>query len=131
MTDQPFGLRRLGQIAVTVRDLDRAVTFYRDVLGLPFLFRAPPAMAFFDLDGIRLLLGEPEGESTEHFASILYFRVDDIAGTADGLRTRGATFDRDPELVARLPDREIWLAFFKDSEGNTLALMEERGRVDG
>ena len=120
------GLSRIGQISMTARDLDRAITFYRDTLGLRFLFRAPPQLAFFDCDGVRLLLDVPEDKEFDHPGSILYFTVDDIAGMHQVLVSRGVTFRREPHLIARLPDREIWMAFFDDTEGNTLALMSER-----
>lgn len=115
----------IGQIAINVRDLPRAIAFYRDVVGLKFLFEAPPKMAFFDCGGVRLLVGEPEAPEHNHPSSILYFRVADIHGAARGLAERGAEIVSPPHLVAKLPDRELWLAFFKDGEGNTMALMFE------
>ena len=121
----PPGLSRIGQIAVPTRDLDRAVAFYRDVLRLPFLFRAPN-LAFFDCAGTRLMLGEPEGEAAAAtHASILYFDVPDLPASYDDLRARGVVFKDAPHLIARMPDHELWMAFFADSEGNTLALMCE------
>jgi predicted enzyme related to lactoylglutathione lyase len=101
------------------------VRFYRDSLGLSFLFTAPPQMAFFDCGGVRLLLGVPEEKAFDHPGSILYFTVDDIRQMHRVLVSRGVTFRQEPHLVARLPDREVWLAFFDDTEGNTLALMSE------
>jgi len=121
-------LSRIGQIAMTARDLDRAVAFYRDTLGLRFLFRAPPRLAFFDCDGVRLLLDVPEDEEFDHPGSILYFAVEDIRQMHQALVARGVTFRKDPHLIARLPDREVWMAFFDDTEGNTLALMSEPQR---
>ncbi|MBR9990630.1 MAG: VOC family protein [Gemmatimonadetes bacterium] len=119
------GIRRIGQIAITVGDVDRARTFYRDVLGLRHLFDAPPKMSFFDCDGIRLLLGEPEpGEAVRH-ASILYLDVADITASHEQLAGRGVQFDVPPHKVADLGDRELWLASFRDSEDNVLALMSE------
>jgi methylmalonyl-CoA/ethylmalonyl-CoA epimerase len=119
------GLSRIGQISMNARDIERAVTFYRDVLGLRFLFRAPPALAFFDCDGQRLLLDKPEDKEFDHPGSVLYFSVADISATHKLLASRGVTFRREPHLVAKLPDREVWMAFFSDTEGNTLALMSE------
>jgi methylmalonyl-CoA/ethylmalonyl-CoA epimerase len=119
------GIRQIGQIAVTVRDLDRAVAFYRDTLGLTFLFQAPPKMAFFDCGGVRLMLGLPEDAEFDHPASILYYKVDDIQGTWAALEGRGADLRQPPHLLARMPDHELWMAFLRDSEGNTLALMSE------
>lgn len=122
-TGREFGLSTIGQIAVHVQDLDRAVGFYRDRLKLPFLFQAPPGLAFFDAGGVRLMLSRPEGEGGG--ASILYFRVEDIAQAAAALRARGVTFVDDPHLIAEMDTYDLWMAFFRDSEGNTLALMSE------
>jgi len=119
------GLSRIGQISMNARDFDRAVTFYRDTLGLKFLFTAPPHLAFFDCDGVRLLLDMPEDKEFDHPGSILYFAVDDINAMHQKLVSRGVTFRKAPHLIARLPDREVWMAFFNDTEGNTLALMAE------
>ena len=119
-----FGLQRLGQIHTRAIDLERAVAFYRDVLGIPFLFEVP-GMAFFDLDGVRLLLGEPESGEHDHPGSILYFDVPDLERAHHELQARGVGFDSEPSLIARMPYHELWMAFFKDSEGNQLALMSE------
>jgi methylmalonyl-CoA/ethylmalonyl-CoA epimerase len=119
------GLSRIGQIAMNARDFDRAVRFYRDTLCLPFLFTAPPHLAFFDCDGVRLLIDLPEDKEFEHPGSILYFAVDDIRAMHQTLVSRGVVFRKEPHLIARLPDREVWMAFFGDTEGNTLALMSE------
>ena len=118
-------LTRIGQISINARDLERAVAFYRDALGMSFLFQAPPKMAFFDCGGIRLMLGVPGVAEFDHPSSILYFKVDDIQGTYSTFRERGVEFRGEPHLIARMPDHELWMAFFRDSEGNTLALMSE------
>jgi methylmalonyl-CoA/ethylmalonyl-CoA epimerase len=118
-------LGAIGQIALPVHDIDRATTFYRDVLGLPFLFSAPPQLAFFDCAGVRLMLSVPESPEFDHPGSTLYFRVNDIDIACRELAGRGARFRGRPECVARLPTHELWLAFFDDPEGNTLALMSE------
>jgi methylmalonyl-CoA/ethylmalonyl-CoA epimerase len=120
----PLGLSTLGQLSVNVRDLSRATTFYRDTLGIPFLFEVPK-MAFFDLDGVRLMLASPEGPGTEQAGSILYFKVEDLTETHGGLTSRGVVFDTGPTLVADMGDHELWMAFFKDTEENQLALMSE------
>jgi methylmalonyl-CoA/ethylmalonyl-CoA epimerase len=119
----PFGLRRIGQIRVQVTDVERAVTFYRDALGMPFLF-AFPGMAFFDLDGVRLMLVEPEGRAFGG-ESAIYYRVDDIAAAVEALESRGVTFDDQPHVVHRDPAYDLWMAFFRDPDGNVLALMSE------
>jgi predicted enzyme related to lactoylglutathione lyase len=118
-------LSRIGQIAVNARDLERAVAFYRDALGMPFLFQVPK-MAFFDCAGIRLMLGVADEAEFDHRSSLLYFTVEDIRAAHAALAGRGVSFRNEPHLVAKLPDREIWMAFFDDSEGNVLALMSER-----
>lgn len=120
-----LSLSRIGQISVIVHDLDRAVAFYRDVLGMKFLFQAPPKLAFFDCGGIRLMLSLPEEAEFDHPGSILYYKVDDIQATWKSLSDHGADLRSEPHLLARMPDHELWMAFFRDTEGNTLALMSE------
>lgn len=102
-------LARIHQISMRVHDVDRATRFYRDALGLPFLFAAPPRLAFFDCAGVRLMLSTPEPEF-DHPGSILYFAVDDIRAAADTLKARGVVFRDEPHNVATLADREVWLA---------------------
>lgn len=119
-----IGLSRIHQISMRAHDVDRAVRFYRDTLGLPFLFAAPPRLAFFDCNGVRLMLSTPE-PGFDHPGSILYFAVEDILDMHETLRSRGVAFRTDPHRIATLADREVWLADFEDSEGNTLALMSE------
>ncbi len=115
----------IQQIAVNARDLARATAFYRDRLGLKHLFDAPPHMSFFDCGGIRLMLSLPEKPEFDHASSILYFRVDDIARAHEDFAAKGVKFRDKPHLVARLPDRQIWMAFFDDSEGNMHAITSE------
>jgi methylmalonyl-CoA/ethylmalonyl-CoA epimerase len=127
MTDTSTRLSTIGQITLVIKDLARAVEFYRDRLGMRFLFQAPPSLAFFDCDGIRLMLSPPEKPGDEACSgSVLYFRVKDIAAAHVDLERKGVAFLQAPHLIARMPDHELWMAFFSDSEGNTLALMEER-----
>jgi methylmalonyl-CoA/ethylmalonyl-CoA epimerase len=118
------GLSQIGQINVPVHDLPRAVSFYRDLLGVKFLFEVPN-MAFFDCAGVRLLLALPEGEADRPASSVLYFKVDDIQAAHLALQTRTVRFSAVPHLIARMPDHDLWMAFFEDSEGNTMALMSE------
>ena len=117
-------LDRIGQIAVPVVDLDRAVTFYRDTLGMRFLFQAPPGLAFFDVGGVRLMLDGPAAAEAGHGA-IIYYRVADLHGTHEALTARGVRFESAPHLIARMPDHELWMAFFRDPDHNVLALMSE------
>lgn len=121
-------LSQVGQVAVNVRDVKRAVEFYRDTLGMRFLFEIPGA-AFFDCGGLRLMLGVGETPEHQHPASILYYRVDDIHATWAALAARGVAGVREPHLLARMPDHDLWMAFFRDSEENVLALMSELPRA--
>jgi methylmalonyl-CoA/ethylmalonyl-CoA epimerase len=123
MTDEQIGLRRIGQIRVQVSDIDRAVTFYRDALRMPFIFQFP-GMAFFDLDGVRLMLVEPEGRAFGG-ESAIYYGVDQIDAAVAALEGRGVTFDDRPHVVHRDDAHELWMAFFRDPDGNVLALMSE------
>lgn len=116
----------IGQIAITVADVPRSVEFYRDALGLPLLFQAPPGLAFFDCGGIRLMLSQPEGAFKPGSSSVVYFRVTDIEGTARAMKTRSVPFVDEPHLIAKMPDHELWMCFFRDPDGHTLALMEEK-----
>lgn len=117
----------IGQIALTVADVGRSVAYYRDTIGLPFLFEAPPALAFFNCGGVRLMLSAPEGAFKAGGNSVvIYFRITDIEGTHAQLRSRGVTFVDEPHRVARMPDHELWMCFFRDPDGHTLALMEEK-----
>jgi methylmalonyl-CoA/ethylmalonyl-CoA epimerase len=116
----------IGQIAMPVKDLSRAVEFYRDRLGMEFLFQAPPSLAFFKCGTIRLMLDVPTESEFQHPGSPIYFLVDDLDAAYRELRARGVPFRGEPHLIARLPDHELWMAFFDDGEGNTLALMHEK-----
>jgi methylmalonyl-CoA/ethylmalonyl-CoA epimerase len=127
-TVSSFGLSEIGQIAINVRDLKRATTFYRDTLGMRFLFEAPN-LAFFDCGGVRLMLGAPEQPEFDHPASVIYYRVADLQQAYQLLQARGVQFQGAPHLIARLPDHELWMAFLRDSENNLLALMSEVGKI--
>ncbi len=118
-------LAAIGQVAINVHDLDRAVAFYRDTLGLPFLFQAGLTMAFFDCAGVRLMLATPEKPEFDHPASIIYYRVDDIQAAAEALRARDVAFDSEPTEVHKTDTMTLWMAFLRDSEGNPLAMMSE------
>ena len=126
MTATQLSLGTIGQITSTVKDMPRAVAFYRDALGIPQIpIPAGPNLAFFDCGGIRLMLSLPEGE-VQQTGSVLYFRVPDIQDAYAQLRSRGVEFIGEPHLIARLPDHELWMAFFRDPDGNPLALMAEQ-----
>jgi len=116
---------RIRQIAVVCKDVARATAFYRDTLGLPFLFAAGPSLAFFDCGGVRLMLSS-DNEGHDNLASMLYYLVTDIEGTQSDLEAKGVSFVEKPHMIAKMPDHELWLSAFKDSEGNLLGLMEEK-----
>ena len=120
-----LALAQVGQIAIPVHDVARATAFYRDTLGMRFLFDVPGRLAFFDCGGVRLMLGLPEGPDAERLASVIYYKVDDIASAFDTLRARGVEFEREPHLIAELATHEFWMAFFRDADKNLLALMTE------
>jgi methylmalonyl-CoA/ethylmalonyl-CoA epimerase len=119
-----LSLSQIGQIAIVVRDVERATAFYRDVLGMKFLF-AYPGLAFFDCDGTRLMLSRPEKKEFDHPSSILYFRVSDIQSAYQTLRERSVEFEDEPHIVARMPDHDLWMSFFRDPDDNIFALMAE------
>ncbi len=119
---------RIGQIAVTCKDVARASTFYRDVLGLRHLFDAGPKLSFFDCGGVRLMLTTAERPQDDHPGSILYYFVSDIDGVHRELSDKGVKFVDAPHVIARMPDHDLWLTAFDDSEGNTMGIMEERKR---
>ncbi len=121
-----FKLDKVGQIAIPVRDLERAIAFYRDILGMTFLFQAPPGLAFFDCGGIRILLDVPAASQANTHSSIIYYQVDDLPAAVAELKNRGVTFEQEPELVAQMPDHELWMAFLHDPDDNILALMWEK-----
>jgi methylmalonyl-CoA/ethylmalonyl-CoA epimerase len=120
-----FGLAQIGQIAVPVSNIDRATAFYRDVLGMRFLFQTPPGLAFFDCNGIRLLLDAPAKAQAENYSSIIYYKVPDIQAAFEILNARGVVFEGEPHLIAKMPDHDLWMAFFRDPDSNLLALMGE------
>ena len=121
-------IERIGQIAMTVGELPRAVAFYRDVLGLRFLFEAPPAMAFFECGGTRLMLSLPERDGAaagQPYHAIVYYAVADIQAAAREIEGRGGVFEQAPHIVARLPRADLWIGFLRDPDGHLLAIMSE------
>jgi methylmalonyl-CoA/ethylmalonyl-CoA epimerase len=119
---------QIGQASINVHDMDRAVAFYRDTLGLRFLFQIPK-MAFFDCGGLRLMLAIPEKPEFDHPSSVFYFRVADIQAVAETLQSRGASFEAPPHRIAAMPDHDLWMAFFLDPDSNLMALMSEVPRA--
>jgi predicted enzyme related to lactoylglutathione lyase len=119
-------ISEIRQIAITVSNIDAALGFYRDVLGLTFLFRAGPNLAFLDASGIRIMLSTPQGAGNIGANSTLYFKVSDIDASHTAFIANGATNERVPQLSAQMPDHELWIGFLRDPDGNLVGLMEER-----
>ena len=120
-----IGISRVGQIAINAHDVKRAAAFYRDALGLKLLFEAGPGLAFFDCGGVRLMLTRPEKPEFDHPSSILYFAVPDIQASHLKMKESGVQFEDEPHVIARMPDHDLWMVFFRDSEGNLMGLMSE------
>ena len=119
-------LSEIRQIAITVSDVATALPFYRDTLGLTFLFSPGPNLAFLSAGSVRLMLTTPQGAGTVGHNSILYFKVTDIAAAHDAIVGRGAKTERPPQLAAKMPDHELWISFLRDPDGNLVGLMEEK-----
>jgi methylmalonyl-CoA/ethylmalonyl-CoA epimerase len=122
----PSRVDGLGQVALTVSDVTRSTTFYRDAVGLPFLFAAGPSLAFLSVGTVRLMLAAPEGRFKPGGSTILYLRVGDIRAAHAEMAARGVSFTNEPHLVAPMPDHDLWLCELTDPDGHTLALMSER-----
>lgn len=119
-----FALCQIGQIAIPVSDIERAIRFYRDVLGMQFLFQAPPGLGFFNLNGVRLMLDGPAKAQAGN-GSVIYYKVPDLGAAFKALSGRGVQFEAKPHMIARMPDHELWMAFFRDPDENLIALMSE------
>ena len=128
MTETGASLSQIGQIAITVKDLARATAFYRDTMGMKMLFEFP-GLAFFDAGGVRLMLSKAEDTRFDHPASILYYKVGDIGGTHSSLVSRGVKVEEEPHMIAQMPDHDLWIGSYSDSEGNVFALMSEVART--
>jgi predicted enzyme related to lactoylglutathione lyase len=119
----------IGQVAITVGDVGLAVAYYRDVLGLKFLFSPGPNLAFLSDGSIRIMLSTPQGSGTVGANSILYFKVSDIEATHTAMVERGSASERAPQLAAKMPDHDLWIGFLRDPDGNLIGLMEEKRSV--
>ena len=128
MSDHKVSLSTIRQILINVKDLARATAFYRDTLGMKLLFEFP-GMAFFDAGGVRLYLGRADNAEVDHPASILYYLVTDIVATHESLVAKGVDVVAEPRFIAPMPDHDLWLADYRDSEGNIFALMSEVPRA--
>ena len=119
-------MNEIGQIAITVSDVAKALLFYRDVLGLEFLFSPSPNLAFLSAGPVRIMLSTPQGAGQVGANSVLYFKVADIETAHAALVERGAAGERAPQRAAVMPDHELWIGFVRDPDGNLVGLMEEK-----
>jgi methylmalonyl-CoA/ethylmalonyl-CoA epimerase len=122
MTIAPLSI---GQIAIAINDMPKAIAFYRDVLGLKFLFEAGPNLAFFACGDVRLMLTTLQGDSRDHRTSVIYYKVSDIQATAASLQAQGIPLAQEPTMVAKMPDHHLWMAFLRDPDQNLIGLMAE------
>lgn len=118
----------LRQVAVVVKDVAASLPFYRDVLGLEFLFSPGPQLAFLAAGPVRIMLTTPQGHGSAGHNSILYFLVADVDNAHAAMVARGATGERAPQLTARMEDHDLWIGFLRDPDGNLVGLMEEKRR---
>lgn len=116
----------IGQIAITVSDVSQALVFYRDVLGLEFLFSPAPTLAFLRAGSVRIMLSTPQGAGAVGANSVLYFKVNEIGNVFTAIVERGAQVERPPQLAAQMPDHALWIGFVRDLDGNLVGLMEEK-----
>jgi predicted enzyme related to lactoylglutathione lyase len=123
-----YTVGRIQQIAVTVANVDVAVRYYRDILGLSYLFSPGPNLAFLTDGSVRIMLSLPQGAGVIRANSILYFRVSEIEKTYEAIVARGSAAERPPQLTARMPDHDLWIGFLRDPDGNLVGLMEEKRR---
>ena len=126
MTDpgaSTFGLGPIGQVLIPVTDVERAAAWYRDVLGIRYLFGFP-GMAFLDADGVRLYLASPTEPGFDGRAT-LYFRVPDISAAVAELEARGVVFAGPPHMIFDDGSAKTWMCFSRDPDGNNVALMSE------
>lgn len=119
----------IKQIAITVSDVEKALSFYRDILGLEFLFGAGPNLAFLNADGVRIMLSTPQGAGAVGANSILYFNAKDIETAYKEFVKKGAKAEREPQLAANLPDHDLWTGFLRDPDDNLVGLMEEKPKA--
>lgn len=119
-------INSIYQVSVNVDDLDAAVDFYRDKLGITFIAKFPPGLAIFDCDDVHIMVSAVPGEGSSG-NSVIYFKVPDIQVAYQTLKERGVEFNREPHVIHSTDEYELWMAFFEDSDGNTMAITDERG----
>lgn len=119
-------ISELGQLAVTVENVDKSLEFYRDILGLKFLFSPSENLVFLQCGPTRIMLSTPQGAGEVGKNSIPYFTVSEIEKFYEQAITRGAVKEREPQFAAQMPDHELWIGFLKDPDGNLVGIMEEK-----
>ena len=120
-----IGINGIGQIAIAITDIKKAVDFYKNILGLKLLFESPPGLAFFDCGGIRLMLTTLQGQEQDHKTSVIYYKVDDIKNTTKRLKSKGIVFIQEPQFVAKIENYELWIGFIRDQDENLIGIMAE------
>ena len=118
-------IQGIGQIAIAVSDIKKAVEFYKNKLGLTLLFEVPSGMAFFECGGIRLMVTEQNGDLKDHKTSVIYYHVSNIKQTAKSMIESGVSFTKDPHMAVKMADHELWIGFLRDPDENLIGIMEE------
>ncbi|HJQ99796.1 MAG TPA: VOC family protein [Candidatus Polarisedimenticolaceae bacterium] len=120
-----FAVKGVAQLAMTVGNVERSVAFYRDVVGLKFLFTAPPGLGFLECGGTRLMLATRESGGPDEAHPAVYYRVDSVRDAAADLTARGIALHKEPHVIAKLPHADLWLAFILDPDGHLVGFMSE------
>lgn len=125
-----INIEKIGQIAIAISDLKESVHFYQHILGLELLFEVPTGLAFFNCGGTRLMLTTLQGKKSDHNTSVIYYQVDDIASTTELLLAKGVSFERKPQLAARMEDHDLWIGFLRDPDNNLIGIMAELPKTE-
>ncbi|MCW3173224.1 VOC family protein [Shewanella subflava] len=120
-----LNIEKVGQIAIAVTDINKSVAFYQDILGLSLLFEVPSGLAFFNCGDTRIMLTTLQGKSEDHKTSVIYYQVSDIHHATKHLKAKGVTFEREPQLAAKMTDHHLWIGFLRDPDNNLIGLMAE------
>ena len=120
-----INIKKVGQIAIAISDLEKSVQFYQNTIGLELLFEVPSGLAFFDCGGTRLMLTTLQGEEKDHKTSVIYYQVTDIHNATKLLLAKGVTFEREPQLAAKMEDHDLWIGFLRDPDNNLIGIMAE------
>lgn len=125
MTDS-LNISSIGQIAIAITDLEKATYFYQKILKLELLFDVPPNLAFFNCDGVRLMLTTLQGPEQDHKTSVIYYKITNIEEIFEELKSLQVDIERAPGMAAKMGDHELWIGFIRDPDGNLVGLMEEK-----